>query len=225
MTVSPSPSGLPTASTTSPIRGRSESPSASVGRWSALICTTARSLGLSMPTTLPGYSRSSLSVTRTFTAPSTTCAFVRMRPSGDTITPDPRPRSWGMFSGDVCGPKKRRSVSGMSVGSGSAFSSTRMVTTAGATRATASAYETTGRPDGTAGWAACAAAAAAGAGPDSARAPEAHAPAPAVAIASTPAPIASRARPALVFSTDMDSHLLVSIELDAAKACGGLTGR
>jgi hypothetical protein len=131
-----------------------------------------------------------LSVTRTFTAPSTTCAFVRMRPSGDTITPDPSPAR-GAFSGAVCGEEAAQRVGHVSR-LGSAFNSTRMVTTA-ARRARRRRHMR--RP----------------AGPTARRVgrpaparrpqasdriqPERRGPRPApMASASTPAPIASRAR-------------------------------
>src|SRR5450830_352644 len=52
VTVSPTPSGLPTARTTSPTLTASESPMTRVGRLVASILTTARSVAGSVPTTL-----------------------------------------------------------------------------------------------------------------------------------------------------------------------------
>ena len=72
VTVCPIPSGLPTASTTSPTRTVSESPGASVGRFAASIFSTARSLGGSDPTTFAASVRPSPRSTLTADASATT---------------------------------------------------------------------------------------------------------------------------------------------------------
>ena len=67
-----SPSGLPTASTHSPTRAASLSPSGAGVRLSASILRTARSVPGSVPTTLALNSRRSSSRTVTWSEPSTT---------------------------------------------------------------------------------------------------------------------------------------------------------
>jgi hypothetical protein len=59
--------------------------------------TTAMSVALSAPTTLPLNSRRSDRRTRTSSAPSTTCAFVSTMPFASTMKPEPMPRD------GVCG--------------------------------------------------------------------------------------------------------------------------
>ncbi len=78
VTVWPMPSGLPTASTTSPTCTLSELPSGSVCRFVPSIFSTARSLGASVPTTFASNVRPSVSSTLTWSAPSTTWLLVRM---------------------------------------------------------------------------------------------------------------------------------------------------
>src|SRR5581483_878874 len=74
--------------------------------------TTATSVSLSMPATLPLNSRRSESFTRTSSAPSTTCALVSTTPSACTMNPEPMP----CCGRRGAGPWKRRrnSLSGLS---------------------------------------------------------------------------------------------------------------
>jgi hypothetical protein len=78
VTVWPTPKGFPTASTTSPTRTRSESPSVSTGRSFASTLRTARSDGGSLPTSLAGKVRRSANSTVICSAPSTTWWLVTM---------------------------------------------------------------------------------------------------------------------------------------------------
>jgi hypothetical protein len=78
VTVWPTPSGLPIASTTSPTCTASELPSASAGSPSAVTLSSATSLGLSVPTTAAGSVRPSGNSTVMLSAPSITWLFVTM---------------------------------------------------------------------------------------------------------------------------------------------------
>src|SRR5438105_277897 len=95
------PNGEPIASTHSPTRSLAGSPSFTAGRPLASIFTTAMSLGWSTPSTLPLNSRRSDRRTRTSSAPSTTCALVRITPSDSTMKPEPMP--WRGTCGTCCG--------------------------------------------------------------------------------------------------------------------------
>ena len=81
VTVLSRPKGLPMAATHSPTLSWLESPIFSAGKSFASIFTTAISVCLSVPRTLPSNSRLSVRRTTILSAPSTTCAFVRMSPS------------------------------------------------------------------------------------------------------------------------------------------------
>ncbi len=107
VTVFSKPKGEPIATTHSPTRLFAGSPSFTVGRFFASIFTTAMSVVWSSPATLPLNSRRSESFTRTSSAPSTTCALVRMVPFASTMKPEPMP-CCGI--GGVCPsmPKRRR---------------------------------------------------------------------------------------------------------------------
>ena len=78
VTVSSSPKGLPIATTPSPTPTASESPSTSGVRseLGAFKWTTARSVEVSVPTTVPLYDAPFENVTEIDVAPSTTCSFV-----------------------------------------------------------------------------------------------------------------------------------------------------
>ena len=91
LTVCESPKGLPIATTQSPTLIASESPSGSARRSFASMRTTAMSVCGSVPTTLPGNSRSSDSLTWISSAPSTTWLFVRTMPFLSTTKPVPSP--------------------------------------------------------------------------------------------------------------------------------------
>ena len=102
------------AATHSPTLSWLESPIFSAGKSFASIFTTAISVCLSVPRTLPSNSRLSVRRTTILSAPSTTCAFVRMSPSVEIMKPDPVPRC----SGISCSPPpkgignpKRRKIS------------------------------------------------------------------------------------------------------------------
>ena len=106
VTVFSKPNGEPMASTHSPTLICAGSPSFTTGRPLASIFTTAMSVALSAPTTLPLNSRRSMRRTRTSSAPSTTCALVRMVPSASTMKPEPMP--WRGCCGN-CGIRRRSS--------------------------------------------------------------------------------------------------------------------
>src|SRR5699024_8895115 len=93
VTVESSPSGLPTAMTGSPTSRLSELPSVPGVRLSgaSLICTTARSVVGSAPTTSAWYNRPSTIMICSFSAPAMTWLFVRIRPSSSMTTPEPAP--------------------------------------------------------------------------------------------------------------------------------------
>jgi len=93
VTVDSRPKGEPMASTHSPTCSERELPSATTGRFFASIFKTATSVFGSEPSTLARNSRRSASLTMTSLAPRTTCAFVRMTPSGLTMKPDPAPKT------------------------------------------------------------------------------------------------------------------------------------
>jgi len=113
VTVFSKPNGEPIASTHSPTRTLEASPSFTVGRSFASIFTTAMSVVWSRPATLPLNSRRSASLTRTSSAPSTTCALVRITPFGSTMKPEPMP-SRGTGGWPPSMPKRRRkSLSGL----------------------------------------------------------------------------------------------------------------
>ncbi len=94
LTVCDSPKGLPIATTQSPTSIASESPKGSAGTFFVSIRTTAMSVAGSVPTTLPGNSRSSESLTAMVWAPSTTWLFVRTIPLLSMTKPLPRPCVW-----------------------------------------------------------------------------------------------------------------------------------
>src|SRR5581483_3548403 len=130
------PNGAPIASTHCPTCRLLELPRVTVGRLLAEILITATSETLSTPMTLAVYSRRSVSWTVTRLAPATTCALVRIRPSGWMMKPEPSPRtgcSGGAWKGKprkngangLLGPKGLPSPSSVD------FSITRMLTTAG----------------------------------------------------------------------------------------------
>ena len=96
VTVLSRPKGLPMAATHSPTLSWLESPIFSAGKSFASIFTTAISVCLSVPRTLPSNSRLSVRRTTILSAPSTTCAFVRMSPSVEIMKPDPVPRCSGI---------------------------------------------------------------------------------------------------------------------------------
>ena len=96
------PNGEPIAATHSPTFSFEGSPVFTVGSCRASILTTATSVSRSAPRTLPLNSRWSARRTVSSEAPSTTCAFVKITPSVDTMKPDPTPcppRSPGSRSG------------------------------------------------------------------------------------------------------------------------------
>ena len=104
VTVRSSPKGLPIATTGSPTSAFEESPSGSgVAPWVLSTWRRARSLEGSAPTTAACWlSPSSLNLTSTRWAPSTTCALVRMWPSPSIRKPDPVAVlccSWGRLKG------------------------------------------------------------------------------------------------------------------------------
>mmetsp|Transcript_18959 Transcript_18959/g.32631 ORF Transcript_18959/g.32631 Transcript_18959/m.32631 type:complete len:237 (+) Transcript_18959:3-713(+) len=97
VTVLSRPSGLPRAMAQSPTWTASESPRAANGKsvpWGGSTLTTARSSSSSEPITLPSNCRESVSVTRAFVTPLTTCALVMMMPDLSTMIPEPWPRSF-----------------------------------------------------------------------------------------------------------------------------------
>ena len=152
VTVWPMPSGLPTASATSPTRTLSESASGSVCRLVPSILSTARSLGASVPTTLASNVRPSRhldldligAVDDVVVGEDVAVRRGRSRPSRGRLHGAPRgacrPRNWS--------PKNCRS-SGSS-GSCELVSRTRRsdvtVTTAGAICSTSGAYESAEAP-------------------------------------------------------------------------------
>src|SRR5215469_15622795 len=149
VTVSPTPNGFPTARQTSPTRTPSELPSSNTGKPVALILSTARSLGASDPMTWAEYVRRLARSTLISCAPSITCSFVRMCPSGRTMTPEPRACSTvvGLLLLGVAPPKSWRkngsSENGNCCGARTRLDD-RIVTTAGATWSTISAYDSSG---------------------------------------------------------------------------------
>ena len=101
------PNGEPIASTQSPTFRSLALPSGTVGRPCASILSTATSVAGSEPSTFARNSRRSVSFTVTSFASRTTCAFVRMTPSGSTMKPEPRPRT-GCSRRPAFGPMNRR---------------------------------------------------------------------------------------------------------------------
>ncbi len=91
LTVKEKPSGLPMATTSWPTRNVALRPSSAAGRWVASMCTTARSVAGSSPTTCAECVVPSGSEMATSRAPRTTCALVRRYPSGVKSTPEPPP--------------------------------------------------------------------------------------------------------------------------------------
>jgi hypothetical protein len=90
VTVCERPKGFPMAITVSPMRRSSERPIVANGSRSfASSFRTARSEDGSVPTTLASSSRPSRSPIRKRAPRSTTWAFVRTQPSGETMTPEP----------------------------------------------------------------------------------------------------------------------------------------
>ncbi len=88
-----SPTGLPIASTTSPMRSWSERPKIATGSGARSIFSTAKSVSGSRPTILASATRPSASCTRIESALAMTWLFVTMWPASSTITPEPRLRS------------------------------------------------------------------------------------------------------------------------------------
>src|SRR5438034_6443525 len=88
------------ARTHSPTRAESELPKATAGRLRASILMTATSVFGSVPTTFAVNSRLSYKRTVTLSAPATTWLLVRMKPSAETMNPDPDPCS-------TCGRRRR----------------------------------------------------------------------------------------------------------------------
>ena len=139
VTVFSKPYGWPMATTHSPIRVFSGSPTGTTGRSLASIFSTAMSVVLSLPSTFAVNSRLSVSLTVTSSASATTCALVRMTPSGLTMKPEPTPRVGPCCGGIGIG--KLRKKGGSSSRSGrsrrcrscafSASTVTLMLTTAG----------------------------------------------------------------------------------------------
>src|SRR5580692_5921090 len=114
VTVPPSPKGLPTASTQSPIRGL-PSDNLANGKFeppSTLI--SARSVRASVPITLALKVLPSSVVTSTLSAPSTTWLLVTAKPSAEMKKPEPwpvtapRPRGIARRPGGRSPPPKRR---------------------------------------------------------------------------------------------------------------------
>ena len=101
------PNGEPIATTHSPTRIFDASPSFTVDSPFASIFTTAMSVVWSSPAILPLNSRRSASRTRTSSAPSTTCALVRITPFASTISPEPMP-CCGIGGTCPSRPKRRR---------------------------------------------------------------------------------------------------------------------
>ncbi len=91
VTVESRPNGLPTATTTWPTRSLSLSPRGRAVRLLDWMLTTAVSIEVSTPTTVPGVVEPSGSVTVTWLADPTTCPAVRIRPEVSTTKPEPRP--------------------------------------------------------------------------------------------------------------------------------------
>ena len=85
------PRGLPMAMAHSPGLRLLELPRGATGSLSATTRTTAMSVSGSLPRTRPLKLRPSGSVTETWSAPSTTCAFVKISPSERVMNPDPWP--------------------------------------------------------------------------------------------------------------------------------------
>ena len=120
VTVFSKPYGEPMASTGSPTRIFDGSPSRTVGRSLASMRITAISVCGSLPSTLALNSRRSVSLTVTSVALSTTWAFVRIRPSGLTMKPEPSPfTSCGCWLCGPwnCGPKRLKNWNSGSSGS------------------------------------------------------------------------------------------------------------
>ena len=144
--------------THSPTLRRDTSPMRTAGNPVASIFTTATSLRLSVPTIRALNSRLSGSVTKTWSAPSTTWALVITKPSADKIKPEPTPlgcscsgcgrlgRCWrGPLGAGMGTPKKRRNSSCISSSGEPAcasradtFSNVRILTTDGPTCSTKS---------------------------------------------------------------------------------------
>ena len=152
VTVLSRPKGLPTAIAHSPTSSLSELPRGTVGQ-GPFPCrrTTARSVSLSMPTTVPGMRRPSCMPTVTLLVRSTTWALVSTSPSAWYTKPLPCPRSvrgtgrgWAPWDGR---PKNWRNSGSLSIELGTppwlpataTVRSVSMVTTAGPARRTAAA--------------------------------------------------------------------------------------
>ncbi len=100
VTVFSRPNGEPIAATHSPTFSFDGSPSLTVGSPVASIFTTATSVRVSAPITFALNSRLSVILTVSSEASATTCAFVRMYPSGVMMNPEPCPwRGIGCASG------------------------------------------------------------------------------------------------------------------------------
>ncbi len=149
------PSGLPTASTHSPMRSSSESANDTVVRFSASILITATSVSRSRPTTRASNSRPSSSLTVRISAVATTWLLVMMYPSGEMMNPLPvLGRNWGVWSrnsGNMRSNGAGRSGCWRSIRSATRRSAV-MNTTVGRT---ASATATNASPKSTTGCAAC----------------------------------------------------------------------
>ena len=94
VTVFSKPNGEPIAITHSPTLRRFTSPIFTAGKPVASILITATSVRLSEPMILALNSRLSVKVTKTSSAPSTTCALVITKPSVLKMKPEPTPRGW-----------------------------------------------------------------------------------------------------------------------------------
>jgi hypothetical protein len=92
VTVLAKPKGEPMATTHSPTRSLLMSPIFTVGRLVPSILITATSLRVSAPITFALNSRLSFMRTVISSAFSTTCALVTMKPSAETMKPEPRPK-------------------------------------------------------------------------------------------------------------------------------------
>ncbi len=102
VTVLAKPKGEPIAITHSPTRSLLTSPIFTIGRLVASTLTTATSLRVSAPITRALNSRLSFRRTVISSAFSTTCALVTMKPSAETMKPEPRPKGRNGARGPGC---------------------------------------------------------------------------------------------------------------------------